>query len=217
MTLVEALGKIKAIAQPVFRSADVMVVLDIRKSHASKLLERLARHGHVLRLKRGLWTLAEGLEPLALVPYMTAPFPSYVSLQSALYYHDMISQIPEVIYCVSLARTRTYVTPAATISVHHIPAGLFFGYEERGEQHIRMALPEKALMDFLYLSQAKSRLFTALPEVEFPPKFNIKWAQSMIQKITDTRRRTLVLSRFNRLLEQKEEGVRRSGISPLPG
>jgi len=217
MMLTEALGKIKAMAQPVFRSADVMVVLDIRKSHASKILERLARHGHVLRLKRGLWTLAEGLEPLALVPYMTAPFPSYVSLQSALYYHDMISQIPEVIYCVSLARTRTYVTPAATISVHHIPAGLFFDYEERGEQHVRLALPEKALMDFLYLSQAKSRLFTALPEVEFPPKFNIKLVHSMIQKITDTRRRTLVLSRFNRLLGQKEEGFRRSGISPLPG
>ena len=203
MTLTEALGKIKAIAQPVFRSADVVVALDIRKSHVSKLLERLAWHGHVVQLKRGLWALAEGLEPLALVPHVTAPFPSYVSLQSALYYHDMISQIPEVIYCVSLARTRTYVIPAATISVHHIPGSFFFGYEERGEQHVRMALPEKALLDFLYLSQAKSRLFTVLPEVEFPPKFNIKRAQNMIRKITDGRRRTLVLSRFNRLLEQK--------------
>lgn len=204
MMLTEVLGKIKDIALPVFRSADVMVTLDIRKSHASKLLERLARHGHVVRLKRGLWTLAEGLEPLALVPYMTAPFPSYVSLQSALFYHDMISQIPEVIYCVSLARTRTYVTPTAMISVHHITGSFFFGYEERGEQHVKMALPEKALLDFLYLSPAKSRLFTALPEIEFPPKFNIKRAQRMIKKITDVRRRTLVLRRFNQLLEQKE-------------
>lgn len=204
MTLSEALGNIKAMVQPVFRTVDVMVALDVRKSHASKLLERLARHGHVMRLKRGLWAIAEGLEPLTLVPHMTAPFPSYVSLQSALYYHDMISQIPEVIYCVSLARTRTYKTPVATISVHHIPSSFFFGYEEIGDRGVRVATPEKALLDILYLSQARSRLFAALPEVEFPQRFNIKQAHRMIRKITDSRRRTLVLNRFHRLLERNE-------------
>jgi predicted transcriptional regulator of viral defense system len=203
MTLTKALGKIKAIKQPVFRTADVMAALDIQKSHASKMLERLAQHGHIIRLKRGLWSMAEGLDPLALVTYMTAPFPSYVSLQSALYYHDMISQIPDVIFCVSLARTRTYETPAATISVHHIPGSLFFGYEERGEQLVRMALPEKALLDFFYLSQARSRLFADLPEVEFPPQFNIKRALDMIRKIEDVRRRKMVLGRLERLLELK--------------
>lgn len=202
MTLSEALGKIKAVAQPVFRTADVMAALDIRKSHASKLLDRLAQHGHVIRLMRGLWALPESLEPLALIPHLTAPFPSYVSLQSALYYHDMISQIPEVIYCVSLARTRTCETPVATISVHHIPGSFFFGYEERGEHHVRMALPEKALLDILYLSQSRSRLFAVLPEVEFPPQFSIKKAHNMIRKIADVRRRSLVLSRFERLLDQ---------------
>ena len=79
MTLTDALGKLKAIGQSVFRTADVMAALDVRKSHASKLLARLAQHEHVLRLKRGLWTLDEGFEPLALVPHVTAPFPSYVS------------------------------------------------------------------------------------------------------------------------------------------
>lgn len=200
MTLSEALVKIKSLEQRVFRTADVMVALDIKKSHASKLLERLARHGHFLRLKRGLWAIADGLDPLALVPHMTAPFPSYVSLQSALYYHDMISQIPEVIYCVSLARTRTYMTPAATISVHHIPCSFFFGYEERGEQQVKIALPEKALLDILYLSQARSRLFAALPEVELSPQFDFKQAQDMIRKIEDSRRRMMVLRRFERLI-----------------
>jgi predicted transcriptional regulator of viral defense system len=202
MTLSEALGKIKAMAQPVFRTADIMVALNIRKSHASKLLERLTQHGHVIRLMRGLWAMPERLEPLALVPHLTAPFPSYVSLQSALYYHDMVSQIPEVIYCISLARTRTYETPVATISVHHIPGSFFFGYEERGTHHVRMALPEKALLDLLYLSQSKSRLFAVLPEVELPPQFSIKRAYSMIRKIADSRRRSFVLSRFERLLDQ---------------
>jgi len=203
MTLTEALGKIKAIGQQVFRTADVMVALDVQKSHASKLLDRLAQHGHVIRLMRGLWAMPESLEPLALVPHLTAPFPSYVSLQSALYYHNMISQIPEVIYCVSLARTRTYETSVATISVHHIEGSFFFGYEERGEYPVRMALPEKALLDILYLSQSKSRLFAALPEIEFLPQFSIKRAYNMIRKIADLRRRSLVQGRFERLLDQK--------------
>lgn len=203
MTLSEALGKIKAIGQPVFRTADVMGALDVQKSHASKLLERLAQHGHVIRLMRGLWAMPESLEPLALVPHLTAPFPSYVSLQSALYYHSMISQIPEVIYCVSLARTRTYETSVATISVHHIEGSFFFGYEERGEHHVRMASPEKALLDILYLTQSKSRLFAVLPEIEFLPQFSIKKAYNMIRKIADLRRRALVLGRFEQLLDQK--------------
>jgi len=202
VTLSEVFGKIKAMAQPVFRTADVIAALDLRKSHASKLLDRLAQHGHVVRIKRGLWALPDSTEPLALLPHLTAPFPSYVSLQSALYYHNMISQIPEVIYCVSLARPRTYATPVATVSVHHIPGSFFFGYEERGEHHVRIALPEKALLDILYLSQSKSRLFAALPEVEFPPQFSIKRAHDMIRRIANPSRRSLVLNRFDRLLHQ---------------
>jgi len=202
MTLMDTLGKLKAMAQPVFRTADLMAALNVEKSHASKLLERLAQHGHVVRLKRGLWTLADaGFDKLDLVPHITAPFPSYVSLQSALYYHEMISQIPEVIYCVSLARTRVYETPVATISVHHIPGSFFFGYEEKGELRVRMALPEKALLDFLYLSQARSRLFAALPEIEFPTQFSIKLARYMIRKIADPRRKTMVSNRFEQLLD----------------
>ena len=203
MTLSEALGKIKTMAHPVFRTADIMVALNIQKSHASKLLGRLAQHGHVMRLKRGLWALPENIEPLALVPHLTAPFPSYVSLQSGLYYHDMVSQIPDVIYCVSLGRARIYKTQIATVSVHHIPGSFFFGYEERGEHHVSMALPEKALLDTLYLSQSRSRLFASLPEIEFPTKFSIDRAHKMIRKITDNRRRSFVLNRFKHLLDQK--------------
>ena len=203
MTLSEALGKIKTMVHPVFRTADIMVALNVQKSHASKLLGRLAQHGLVMRLKRGLWALPENIEPLALVPHLTAPFPSYVSLQSGLYYHDMVSQIPDVIYCVSLGRARIYKTQIATVSVHHIPGSFFFGYEERGEHHVSMALPEKALLDILYLSQSRSRLFASLPEIEFPTKFSIDRAHKMIRKITDNRRRSFVLNRFKHLLDQK--------------
>jgi hypothetical protein len=114
----------------------------------------------------------------------------------------MISQIPAVIYCVSLARTRVYHTSVATISVRHVPGSLFFGFEETGRQRVRMASREKALLDVLYLSPARSRLFSALPELELPPRFRVNVARRMIRRIPSKGRRSLVKKRFERLMEQ---------------
>ena len=110
MKLIEVHARLKKMAVPVFRTADVMAYLDIRKEHASNLLARLEDTHHIVRIKRGLWVFPEGIDPLAVPEYLTAPFPSYISLQSALYYHGMISQIPAITYSVSPARTHVYKT-----------------------------------------------------------------------------------------------------------
>lgn len=201
MTLISAFSRLKAPGQPVLRTADLMVALGVRSAHASTVLARLSRHGFVVRLKRGLWALREGTEPFAIVAHLTAPFPSYLSLQTALYHRGMVSQPPEVIYAVSLARTRVYRTPLAAVSVHHIPLELFFGDKEIGNRGVRMAVPEKALVDFLYLSPGRSRLFAALPEVEFPRGFSVRKARAMLARIPDPRRRALVAKRLRDLVE----------------
>jgi predicted transcriptional regulator of viral defense system len=202
VTLTGALEKLQAFGLPALRTADVAAHLAVGPANASQIMVRLARHGYVLRIKRGLWALA-GTEPMAIVPYLTAPFPAYISLQSALYHHGMISQIPDVLYCVSLARTRRYRTPLGTISVHHVPDTLFYGYERIGNGAFGMATPEKALLDFLYLGSAKSRLFAALPELEFPPRFSPKRLETMAAKIPDPKRRSYIQSRLNRLLARR--------------
>ena len=199
MTLAGALEKLQAFGLPVLRTADIAAHLAVSPANASQIMVRLARHGYVRRIKRGLWALA-GTEPMAIVPYLTAPFPGYVSLQSALYHHGMISQIPDVLYCASLARTRRYRTPLGTISVHHVPDTLFYGYERIGNGAFGMATPEKALLDFLYLGSAKSRLFAALPELEFPPGFSRKQLESMIALIPGPKRRSYVQARAEQLL-----------------
>ena len=89
--------------------------------------------------------------------------PAYGSLQTALYLHGIISQIPEVIYLVSLSGTRRQTTPLAPFSIHHIQPSFFFGYTVKHKEQVRIALPEKALEDFLYFSPAKSYLFRDLP------------------------------------------------------
>lgn len=201
MQLIEVFFKIKAFGQPILQTREVAALLDIQNATASKILTRLAEHKHIICLRRGLWGIPEQIDPLMLPEYLTAPLPSYVSLQSALFYHAMISQIPNLIYAISLARTRKFTTPLGTVSIHHIQPDFFFGFETIGKQQIKMATPEKALFDILYFSMTKSKLFYPLPELELPSHFSIKKVNTMLQHIKSTSKRNLLIKRFNKLIE----------------
>jgi predicted transcriptional regulator of viral defense system len=125
--LVEILACLQRLNQPVLETGDVAAIVNVGKAHASKIAARLVESGHLVALRRGLWAFPERLNPLGLPERLTAPFPAYISLQSALYRHGMISQIPVSIYAVSLARTRQYNTPLGVVSVHHVAPPFFFG------------------------------------------------------------------------------------------
>lgn len=193
MRLIEAEQKILSLNQPIIKTNDVATYLKISYSHASKLLARLVQAGKFVRLMRGKWATTKQLDPLILPEYLTAPFPTYISLQTALFYHGMISQIPHTIYAVSLARTQQVKTEFANISIHHLQPEFFFDFEMVGD--IKIATPEKALIDILYLG-ARSKLFKSLPEVEIPKSFNFKKANAIIKKIPSKRVRTIVLKKL---------------------
>lgn len=199
MRLIDASTKILKWHQPLFRTSDAAGLLNVQNAHASKILERLSKAEQVVRLSRAVWCIPERVDKLSVPEHLTAPWPSYISLQTALFYHGMISQIPQVIYAISLARTKTYETPLGTYSVHHVNPLFFFGFESLGVGGIKMAEPEKALIDLLYLSPARSRLFKTLPEVEWPPNFSLKKAGGMIDQIAAPKRRQRVRHLFEGL------------------
>jgi predicted transcriptional regulator of viral defense system len=194
-------AKVKTLNQPIFTTRDVVTLLDLETSTASKTLRRLTDDKHLISLRSGVWALPGKIEPFMLPEYLTSPYPSYVSLQSALYYHGMIEQIPNVVYAVTLARTKRFVTPFATISVHHIKPEFFFGFDVVGKNNIKIATPEKALMDFFYLSPAKSGWFASLPELTLPKKFNFKLCEKWLKVISSKRRRVLVENKLNSTLK----------------
>ncbi|GAG93137.1 unnamed protein product, partial [marine sediment metagenome] len=96
MKLVDVHARLLEMQVAVFLTSDAAACLNVENAHASKLLARLALAGHLVHLSRGLWAFEDRVQPLALPEYLTNPFPSYVSLQSALSYHGMISQIPAI-------------------------------------------------------------------------------------------------------------------------
>jgi hypothetical protein len=109
----------------------------------------------------------------------------------------MIEQIPDVVYAVSLGRTRRISTPIAVISLHQMAPEFFFGFEGAPRDGGNIATPEKALLDFLYLRQSRSRRFRAIPELELPRTFSERRARSMLARIRSTSRRALVARLLN--------------------
>jgi predicted transcriptional regulator of viral defense system len=205
MRLVDVHARLSTMGLPAFRTSDAAAFLGVRTAHASKLLARLGLSGHLVRLGRGRWGFKDRIDPLSLPEYLTAPYPSYVSLQSALFHRGMISQIPSVLYSVSPARTRTYRTPMGTVSVHHIHPSFFFGYESSGPGGGKIATAEKALVDFLYLSPARSNLFRALPEIDLTGDFKVSAARKIIGRIRSVRRRNHVTRLFEDILRARRD------------
>ena len=196
MTMVEAFGRIAALGQPLFETKDVAALLGVENSNANKIVSRLARAGLIMPVRRGRWALPTRLNKFAIAEHLTSPYPAYVSLQSALYHHGMISQIPAVTYVVSLARTRRYQTPVGTFSIHHAGPDFFFGYEWDDSSSARIATPEKALADIFYFGPTRTRLFVKLPEIELPRRFDWPKTLKMAQQIKSQARRRFVTDRL---------------------
>jgi predicted transcriptional regulator of viral defense system len=88
-----------------------------------------------------------------------------------LFHHGLIEQIPSVTYAVTLARPRRVRTSLGTISFHRMPPELFRGFELSSSSEAKIATPEKALFDLLYLAPGRSRVFSNLPELTIPRRF----------------------------------------------
>ncbi|MBI4209507.1 MAG: hypothetical protein HY538_07370 [Deltaproteobacteria bacterium] len=89
------------------------------------------------------------LEELA----FTLASPSYISFESALYRHQILSQSPRGGLTVATrSRPRCITTSLGTLQLIHLKPALFFGYDSN-----RVALPEKAWLDLLYIRGLQGR------------------------------------------------------------
>lgn len=121
-------------------------------------LSRWAKHGKVIRLKRGLYTLPEDVRKISFSLRWLANTlysPSYVSLEYVMSLHDLIPERVHAVTSVTPNKTATFQNPLGRFIYQHLKKNLFFGFEARQdefENEIVMALPEKALLDHIYLN-----------------------------------------------------------------
>lgn len=168
-------------------------------------ISRWVNDGKVIRLHKGLYTLAEPYRKTDCQPFNIANSlkkASYVSLQSALSWHGIIPEYVPSVTCVTTDRPQTIETPLARFEFRHISNKLFWGYQQtilKQEQSTFIATPEKALLDLVYLTPGSDSM-QFLKELrlqnfekiniavlnQFTEKFQspkIKRATSMIEEI----------------------------------
>jgi predicted transcriptional regulator of viral defense system len=120
-------------------------------------LSRWVRQGKLVPLRRGVFLLPAGLcrsqPPLEYVANLLV-LPSYVSLERALSFHGLIPERVPLVQSVTLARPMLFETPVGDFQYRHVKQGWFFGYVETEIESASalIALPEKALLDVIYLS-----------------------------------------------------------------
>lgn len=134
-----------------FSATDVCRLFGSSKVAAIFLLHRYAKQGFIIRLKRNLYVLPDFL-PSELLIANQMVCPSYVSLEFALSYHQII---PETVYemtSVTTKSTRRFEALKKFFSYRNIKKEAFTGYitvKENGFS-VLIAEQEKAFVDFCY-------------------------------------------------------------------
>jgi predicted transcriptional regulator of viral defense system len=190
MRAADAYGELLRIGRPIIETREAAARLHVSVSSASHVLSSMEQAGLARRIRQGLWALRSNIDPFTVTPYLTAPFPAYVSLWSALARHEMIEQIPRQISVASPDRTRQITTTIGTYSIHHLTPELFDGYRGSKESGY-LATPEKALFDTVYIRAPRGGR-TFFPELSLPENFDETQLEGWTSRIASPRLRTLV-------------------------
>jgi len=141
---------------PVFDSS-LLLAGAVHPKEISRQLSRWVAGGRLVQLRRGLYAIAPPLQRIKPHPFVIAnqlDTGSYVSCQSALSYQGIIPEFVPVTVSVGPGRPERRTTPLGVFEFHHLKHQALFGYQkvELGGQSAFVAYPEKALLDWVYLT-----------------------------------------------------------------
>lgn len=142
-----------------FEQFKVFSIQDIQKWDANFDSRRLVEwqdKNYIIRVVNRWYVFSESNRDENFL-YLTANriySPSYVSFESALSYYRLI---PEGVYTITSAtslKTQQFMTAIGTFAYRRLKPELMFGYRfvESDGRLIKMARPEKLLLDYLYLN-----------------------------------------------------------------
>jgi predicted transcriptional regulator of viral defense system len=113
------------------------------------------RKGYLQKLRNTWYRLAEMLLHQEALYFISNQIyqPSYVSLEMALSHYGFIPEGVFKITAISTLKTQQFQTPIGDFKYQNVKPDLFFGYLLRpvGDCFYKMAEPEKAILDYLYL------------------------------------------------------------------
>ena len=149
--------------EPVFDTG-LLLVGDVNPREIRRQLSRWSKSGKIYQLRRGIYSLAPPFQKVTPHPFLVANrllSASYVSLQSALAYYGMIPEHVPVTTSITTSRPSRWETPLGIYDFRHIQIPFFDGYrmvDFGDQQQAFIAIPEKALLDLIYLESGGDTL-----------------------------------------------------------
>lgn len=174
------LRRLRELRMTAFETAELSRVLGLDRERGYKVLRRLVASGHVERVGRGTYVVADPSgtslgEPFFLGTRIVAP--SYVSFWSALHVYGWTEQMPRQALFATTKRSRRARVGAFSLRFVRLAPSRFFGYAQTrpGSHAYPIAEPEKAILDSLYLpryaggmEEVGKALAEALPRLRVP-------------------------------------------------
>lgn len=131
-----------------FTARNLKELLEVNKRDtAFSVIRRFIKNGLLVRIERDKYSFTG----VRVHDFLLANFlypPSYISLETALNFHGILSQFPYEIISISSRKTAKKTIEGKSYVYIHLQKSLFWGYEKRGDYLV--ASPEKAILDQLY-------------------------------------------------------------------
>ena len=146
-------AELKPFYNKIFRIEEVKNYFHESATTIRVQLSRLSKNKKLIRLKKNLYTLPDFHPDFFMIgQHMVEP--SFYSLESVLSMHGIIPEGASTYTLITSKKTQHYTNQFGKFSYRHLSPNLFFGVEKR-EDGVLMAVPEKALLDYLYLNSSK--------------------------------------------------------------
>ena len=142
----------------VYNSPQLANLINMERTTAAVYMSRLVDKGLAKRLIRGKISFVD--DDFVIASQLVEP--SYISLTSALLFHNATQQIPRYVQSATTRNSMTY--PEAGLEYHKVNPGLMFGYERHAisGSYCFVATVEKALIDGFYLNMFSEEQFLEL-------------------------------------------------------
>lgn len=149
-------NKLKSLNISVFTPREFQDIFAVSKNTASVFLSNNINSNLFVKLRNGFYILKDTRPSLNLIANRLYR-PSYISLESALSFYDIIPETVYGITSISTKATREFESEIGIFSYQKIKKEAFIGYELKSVhgESIFIADAEKALADYLYFVDLK--------------------------------------------------------------
>ncbi|MFA6388781.1 MAG: hypothetical protein WCW27_05985 [Patescibacteria group bacterium] len=166
--------KIKAIGLQVFTPREFREIFAVSANTASVFITNNIKSGLFIKLRNNFYILKDSNPAYFFIANKLCS-PSYISLQSALSYYQII---PEVVYTTTSVTTKIskeFSTIKGDFIYHHIKRNVFTGYSLKliDQAKVLIADPEKALADYLYFVDLKRLILNDRLKLRYINKNNL--------------------------------------------